>query len=404
MKTIFSVLFYLKRPKSYQTGPMPIYMRITIDSKRTEITTGRECEPSQWIPSAGRMKGTKETVKSLNNYLDTLRAKIDDAHSAMIKAGDDITAESLKCRFLGKEESPKMLIEIFENHNQKFGKLVGKENSKGTLSRYKISLSHTQRFLKWRFNLSDIPVKKVDHQFITDYDFWLRSERNCGNNSAVKYMRNFKKIITICLDNGWIDRNPFLKYKGKTKRVHRVCLEQDDLNRIAEKNFSSARLEQIRDIFLFSCYTGLAYIDIKNLHREHLTNRYDGEIWIMTNRQKTDIPTRVPLLPQAIELIRKYEYHPKCANTGLLFPVPSNQKVNDYLKEIAELCKIKQTLTFHIARHTFATTITLANDVPIESVSVMLGHASIKTTQEYAKVLNLKLSRDMSALRSKIGS
>ncbi|WP_413671099.1 site-specific integrase [Mucilaginibacter sp. Mucisp86] len=404
MKTIFSVLFYLKRPKSYQTGPMPIYMRITIDSKRTEITTGRECEPSQWIPSAGRMKGTKETVKSLNNYLDTLRAKIDDAHSAMIKAGDDITAESLKCRFLGKEENPKMLIEIFENHNEKFGKLVGKENSKGTLSRYKISLSHTQRFLKWRFNLSDIPVKKVDHQFITDYDFWLRSERNCGNNSAVKYMRNFKKIITICLDNGWIDRNPFLKYKGKTKRVNRICLEQDDLKRIAEKNFSSARLEQIRDIFLFSCYTGLAYIDIKNLHREHLTNRYDGEIWIMTNRQKTDIPTRVPLLPQAIELIRKYEYHPKCANTGLLFPVPSNQKVNDYLKEIAELCKIKQTLTFHIARHTFATTITLANDVPIESVSVMLGHASIKTTQEYAKVLNLKLSRDMSALRSKIGS
>ncbi|SEO98370.1 Site-specific recombinase XerD [Mucilaginibacter gossypiicola] len=404
MKTIFSVLFYLKRPKSYQTGPMPIYMRITIDSKRTEITTGRECEPSQWIPSAGRMKGTKETVKSLNNYLDTLRAKIDDAHSAMIKAGDDITSESLKCRFLGKEENPKMLIEIFENHNEKFGKLVGKENSKGTLSRYKISLSHTQRFLKWRFNLSDIPVKKVDHQFITDYDFWLRSERNCGNNSAVKYMRNFKKIITICLDNGWIDRNPFLKYKGKTKRVNRICLEQDDLKRIAEKNFSSARLEQIRDIFLFSCYTGLAYIDIKNLHREHLTNRYDGEIWIMTNRQKTDIPTRVPLLPQAIELIRKYEYHPKCANTGLLFPVPSNQKVNDYLKEIAELCKIKQTLTFHIARHTFATTITLANDVPIESVSVMLGHASIKTTQEYAKVLNLKLSRDMSALRSKIGS
>jgi len=403
MKTIFSVLFYLKRARNYQTGPVPVYMRITVNGKRSELTTGRECEPSQWIPSAGRMKGTKENVKTFNNYLDTLRAQVDDAHSAMIKAQESITAESLKNRFMGKEESPKMLIEVFEEHNRRFEKLVGKEATKGTLSRYKISLSHTQRFLKWRYDLTDISLRKVDHQFITDYDFWLRSERNCGNNSAVKYIRNFKKIIQISLDNGWIDRNPFVKYKGKVKRVHRACLEQKDLTAIELKEFSSTRLEQIRDIFLFSCYTGLAYADIKKLHRRDLTDRYDGEIWIMTNRQKTDIPTRVPLLPMAIELMRKYEHHPRCSNTGLIFPVPSNQKVNEYLKEIAELCGIKKTaLTFHIARHTFATTVTLANDVPIESVSAMLGHANIKTTQEYAKVLNMKLSKDMLLLKHKI--
>jgi integrase len=171
-----------------------------------------------------------------------------------------------------------------------------------------------------------------------------------------------------------------LKYKGKVKRVHRVCLEQKDLAAIKAKQFSLTRLQQIRDIFLFSCYTGLAYVDIRKLNRSDLSNRYDGEIWIMTNRQKTDIPTRVPLLPPAIELMRKYEHHPKCSNTGLIFPVPSNQKVNEYLKEIAEMCGIKTELTFHIARHTFATTVTLANDVPIESVPVMLGHANIKTT------------------------
>ncbi|RVT98403.1 site-specific integrase [Mucilaginibacter limnophilus] len=402
MKTIFSVLFYLKSPRNYRSGPKPVYMRITVDGKRCELSTGRECEPSQWISSAGRMKGTKENVKAFNNYLDTLRAQVDDAHSAMIKADDVITAERLRDKFLGKDEHPRMLIEIFQDHNDRYEKLIGNGGSKGTLSRYRISLAHTQRFIKWRYHLNDIPVRKIDHQFITDYDYWLRSERNCGNNSAVKYIRNFKKVVLICLDNGWIDRNPFMKYKGKTKRVQRVCLEQSDIDRLMYKEFASSRLEQVRDIFLFSCFTGLAYVDVKKLHRDHLTNRYDGEIWIVTNRQKTDVPTRVPLLPQAIDLMRKYEYHPKCANTGLVFPVPSNQKVNDYLKEIAELCGIKTELTFHIARHTFATTVTLANDVPIESVSVMLGHTSIRTTQEYAKVLNVKLSKDMQALKLKI--
>lgn len=402
MKTIFSVLFYLKSPRNYVSGTKPVYMRITVDGKRSELSTGRECEPSQWVSSAGRMKGTKENVKTFNNYLDTLRAQVDDAHSAMIKADELITAETLKNRFLGKDEHPKMLIEIFQDHNDRYEKLIGNSGSKGTLSRYRISLAHTKRFLQWRYHLKDIPVRKIDHQFVVDYDYWLRSERNCGNNSAVKYIRNFKKIVLICLDNGWIDRNPFMKYKGKTKRVQRVCLEQSDLDRLMYKEFASSRLEQVRDIFLFCCFTGLAYADVKKLHRDHLTNRYDGEIWIVTNRQKTDVPTRVPLLPQAIDLMRKYEYHPKCANTGLVFPVPSNQKVNDYLKEIAEMCGIKTELTFHIARHTFATTVTLANDVPIESVSVMLGHSSIKTTQEYAKVLNVKLSKDMQALKLKL--
>jgi site-specific recombinase XerD len=402
MKTTFNLLFYLKKPRNYTTGPMPVYMRFTVSGQRSETTASRECEPLQWNSAAGKMKGTKESVKTFNNYLDTLRAQVDDAHSAMVKAEELITAESLKNRYLGKEDNGKTLIEVFEDHNKKFQRLVGRETTKGTLSRYQISLTHTQRFLKWRYKLSDISVRKVDHQFITDYDFWLRSERNCGNNSAVKYIKNFKKIILICLHNGWIDRDPFVNYKGKIKYIHRACLEQGDLVAMEAKNFASSRLQQIRDIFLFSCYTGLAYADIKKLHRNDITDRYDGESWIMTNRRKTDVPTPIPLLPQAVELMRKYEGHPKCSNTGLVFPVPSNQKVNEYLKEIADLCEIKVELTFHIARHTFATTVTLANDVPIESVSVMMGHTNIKTTQLYAKVLNVKLSRDMQTLRNKV--
>lgn len=396
------MLFYLKKPKNYVTGPMPVYMRITVNGQRAETSTSRECEPSNWNSAAGRMKGVKENVRTFNYYLDTLKTQVDDAHTALIKAEEVLTAEVLKNKFLGKEEKTRMLIEVFQEHNDRFAKLVGKETSKGTLSRYTISLSHTQRFIKWKYNLSDVSVKKVDHEFITDYEYWLRTERKCANNSAVKYIKNFKKIVLICLDNGWIDKNPFLKYKGKTKRVHRLCLEQEELQILEEKQFASQRLEQIKDFFLFSCYTGLAYVDIKKLERKNISNRYDGEIWIMTNRQKTDLPTHIPLLPQAIEIMRKYEDHPKCSNTGVVFPVPSNQKVNDYLKEIAGLCGIKKELTFHIARHTFATTVTLANDVPIESVSVMLGHSNIKTTQEYAKVLNMKLSRDMQSLRTKM--
>ncbi|MGF7077162.1 site-specific integrase [Mucilaginibacter sp. 3215] len=376
MKTTFSLLFYLKKPRNYTAGPVPVYMRITIEGRRSEPAISRECEPSQWNSAAGRMKGTRETVKTFNNYLDTLRAQIDEVHGSMVKGEEEITAEGLRNRFLGKEERPKMLIEVFEEHNKRFEKLVGKETTKGTLGRYRISLSHIQRFLKWRYNLTNIGLRKIDYQFITDYDFWLRTERKCANNSAVKYIRNFKKIILLSIDNGWIDKNPFVKYKGKVKRIPRTCLEENDLSAIATKQFSSVSLQQIRDIFLFSCYTGLAYIDIKQLRRTDIIDRFDGEKWIMTNRQKTDVPTRVPLLPAAIEIMQKYERHPKCSNSGLVFPAPSNQTVNDYLKEIAELCGIQTELTFHIARHTFATTVTLANDVPIESVSVMLGHAN----------------------------
>ena len=399
MKTNFSLLFYMKKPKNYQKGPAPIYMRITVNGKRSEATTGRNCEPSRWNASAGRANGNKEEIRAFNAYLDDLQNKVYNAHRLLTEADEMITAENIRNKFLGKTEKLRSLIEIFKDHNQKVEALIGKEFAKGTWCRYQTSLKHTQDFLTWKYNLSDIDIKKIDHAFITEYEFYLRSERMCANNSAVKYIKNFKKIIRICLASGWLTKDPFVNYKAKVKQVDRIYLNEEDLQKITDKEFATNRISQVRDIFIFSCFTGLAYADVKKLKRTEIIKGVDGDMWISTKRQKTSTPTRVPLLPPALSLLDKYADHPACSNSNKAFPVSSNQKMNAYLKEIADVCGINKDLTFHIARHTFATTVTLLNGVPIESVSKMLGHTNIKTTQHYAKILDIKVGADMALLK-----
>lgn len=402
MKVTFSLLFYQKRPKTYQSGPVPVYLRITINGKRSEASTGRSCEPSRWNSHAGRALGTKEDARILNSYLDTLQAKVYEAHRALIAENQPLNAEAIRDRFLGKAEKPRFLLAIFREHNRKVAALVGKEFAKGTLERYETSLRHTRNFISWKYNSADLEIKKVDHDFISSYDFYLRSERHCGNNSAVKYLKNFKKIIRICQASGWLDRDPFVHYKARLKQVDRTFLSEAELQTMADKLFLTERLGQVRDIFLFCCFTGLAYADIKKLNRGEIITGIDGERWIVTKRQKTATPVRIPLLPSALAILEKYAEHLVCLNTGKAFPVSTNQKMNEYLKEIAGVCGITKSLTFHIARHTFATTVTLSNGVPIESVSKMLGHTNIRTTQHYAKILDTKVSEDMARLKQKL--
>lgn len=401
MKTKFSLLFYIRKPKNYTGGPMPVWVRITVKGKRSETPSGRECDPAQWNSSAGRLKGTKEEVKTFNAYLDDLQSKVYEAHRQLTEEDAVITSETIRNKFMGKTEKPRSLIEIFKEHNKKVEALLGKEFTKGTLCRYKTSLKHTQDFLKWKYNLTDIDIKLVDHAFIMEYEFYLRSVRKCANNSAVKYIKNFGKIIRICLANRWLTYNPFLNYKNKIKTVDRVYLTTEELQEMANKDLSTDRLTQVRDIFLFCCFTGLAYADVKKLRRWEIVTGVDGEQWIVIKRLKTDTPSRIPLLPTAMNLILRYADHPHCQNSGRVLPVLSNQKMNAYLKEIADVCGIIKPITFHIARHTFATTVTLLNGVPIESVSKMLGHTNIQTTQHYAKILDIKVGADMALLRQK---
>ncbi|AZA60017.1 site-specific integrase [Chryseobacterium indoltheticum] len=402
MNKTFNLLFFIKKNKIRTNGTAPIYLRITIDGKAADITAKRYIDPKKWDHKAHKAVGNSLEAKTLNNYLKTLEQQVYDSHYLMLKEEDFVTAESLKSKLLGTDITTRTLIPIFQDHNDKVEALVGQDFAPGTLERYKTSLKHTQEFLNWKYKTSDIDITKIDTVFINEYDFWLRSVRKCANNTAVKYLKNFKKIIRLCMANGWLSKDPFLGYKAKLKIVERPYLSREEIQVVYEKEFVSERLSQVRDIFLFSCYTGLAYVDVKKLSKMHVNFGIDGDKWIFTHRQKTDTSTRVPLLPLAQELISKYEDHPECINLNVLFPVLSNQKMNSYLKEIANVCGITKELTFHIARHTFATTITLSNGVPIESVSKMLGHTNIKTTQHYAKILDQKVSNDMLALRIKL--
>jgi site-specific recombinase XerD len=401
MKTTFSLLFYLKKPKIQQNGLVAIYLRITVNGKRAETTSGRECLPANWNSAAGRLRGSKEEVKSFNTYLDNLQTQVYEAHRILTEAGGVITAEAIKNQLMGKSEKFKMIIGIFKEHNRKMAGLIGNGYAVGTLTCFETTLKHTQDFLEWKYKATDIDIKKIDHEFISNFEYYIRSEKKCGNNSTVKYIKNFKKIIRICLASGWLTSDPFLNYKANMKVVTKVYLNQEELNKMAKKDFGNERLSQVRDIFLFSCYTGLAYADVQKLKRAEIFKGDDGEMWVIIKRQKTATPSRIPLLPVALNILNKYENHPFCASNGKALPVSTNQKMNAYLKEISNICTLNKTLTYHIARYTFATTVTLSNGVPIETVSKMLGHTNIKTTQHYAKVLDLKVSQDMALLKQK---
>jgi site-specific recombinase XerD len=401
MNTSVSILFYIKRSKANNEGICPIYVRITIDAKRFEFSANKYVNPERWSGEGSKVKGTNEGARTINNHLDYLKNQILEAEKRLFKKDIKITSENLKNELFGVNETNRMLIPIFQDHNNKIKELVGKEYAPGTLERYKTSLSHTVEFLQWKYKVSDIDINKIDHAFVTDYEFWLRSVRNCANNTAVKYIKNFNKIIKICLANEWLDKNPFANYKSKVKEVERVYLSEAEIQNIINKDLKTERLSLVRDIFLFSCFTGLAYIDVKNLTKSHISLGIDGEKWIFTHRQKTESASKIPILPLTQMIIDKYENHPQSNNQDKLLPILSNQKMNAYLKEIAGVCEIEKELTFHIARHTFATTVTLTNGVPIESVSKMLGHKNLRTTQHYAKVLDKKVSEDMMLLRDK---
>jgi len=401
MNSKVTLHFYAKSTKANGNGLLPIYVRLTIDGKRFEYSTKKFIEPSKWSTELSKMKGNSEEARSINNLLDFTRNRINEIQFELLKDGVSLNIDEFKNRLLGIKERERLLIPIFTEHNRKIKELVGSEYAPGTLERYETSLKHTKDFLQWKFRVSDIDIEKIDHAFITEYEFYLRTERKCANNTAVKYIKNFHKIINICLANGWLTKDPFANYKAKVKEVIREFLTEQEIQSLMEKEFVSERLELVRDIFVFSCFTGLAYIDVKQLTPDNIVLGIDGDKWINKNRQKTDTNSKIPLLPTAQYIMDKYENHPVCKNKGNLLPILSNQKMNAYLKEIATVCGIYKELTFHIARHTFATTVTLSNGVPIETVSKMLGHTNLKTTQHYAKILDKKISEDMQVLKAK---
>lgn len=396
--------FALKKSKTLKDGKAPVYLRLTVAGERVEFTTRRYIKPERWNADQQKMTGTNEEARVFNHYLKTLEQQVYDEHRKMMNANANICVEDLKNRLLGKEqkERQKMLIPIFKEHNKRLQLLIGKEYSQGTLTIFETTFRHVTEFIQWQYRKADIDIKAVDHEFITSFDFYLRSECNCANNTTVKYVKNFKKIIRLCIANGWLDKDPFVNYKPKVKEVVRDFLTKEKIQAMADAKLVTNRVRQVRDIFLFSCFTGLAYADVKKLKRCEIIKGIDGQQWIFTSRQKTETTSRIPLLPTALKILEKYEDNPECLHNDKALPVLSNQKMNSYLKEIADAVGINKELTFHIARHTFATVVTLSNGVSIESVSKMLGHRNIRTTQHYAKILDAKVSEDMAVLKEKL--
>jgi len=404
MKNNFKIHVYPRQAKTNKLGLQPIYFCVRVNGTRWEFSTKQYIDPKTWDTKNSKIKGNTKLACIINAQVEITKSKINNIFLEYNFKNELLTIDTLKELIQGKpNKNKRTLIPIFLQHNKQMKALVPKEFSPGTLERYETSLKHTQNFIKHQFNKDDITLAEIDHAFIMGYDFYLRTERNCSNNTTIKYLKNFKKIINLCIANDWIKRDPFVNYKSKLDKVDRTFLTTEELMNIINKEHTTQRLTQIKDIFIFACFTGLAYIDIVNLNKNNIITGIDGNLWIHTKRQKTKTSTKVPLLNTALNIIQKYKDHPVCQN-GKLLPTSSNQKTNEYLKEIATISKINKDLSFHCARHTFATTVTLSNGVSIESVSKMLGHTNIKTTQIYARITEQKISNDMNILKQVIDS
>jgi len=406
------VSFYLKFDKiKTETGEAPIYCRITVNGIRSNISINRWVHPDRWVETDMLRKARKKEDQELHFYMESIRSRIKGIERELLDNRIPITSENIKKAYSGKANKSKTLIDAIEWHNTQFKKTVDAEMAtKATLKRYETVKKHVISFLQFQFPKSDLPLEELEENFITNFELFLRSERKdargslkkCANNSAVKYIRNFRKIIKMVVKAKWLKHDPFTAYDGKVRESSRPFLTPDEIELIRNKKIDVPRLEVIRDIFCFSIFTGYAYSDVKKLTYNDIHRHIDGELWIFTDRQKTKVEENVLLLDPAIQLIEKYRSHPVCLKKGVLFPVPSNQRVNTYLKELADICGIQKKLTFHTARHSFATSIMLANDIPMETLMTAIGHTRIKQTQHYAKMLNSKVSSDMKRLNEKL--
>nr|WP_198999666.1 site-specific integrase [Flavobacterium sp. ASV13] len=404
--TTFGVLFYLKTQKTTMQGSAPICARVTVNGKRTEISVKRSVNANEWDERKGMAKGNRKETVELNLFLNQFKAKIINAYQQMLLTDLPIDGPAIRDRVLGLDHRSPTLISLMEYHNeQQLHKLAP-----GTMKNYHTTQRYVKTFLRVKLYRDDIALSQLKYKFILDFERYLFNyvpkdhQKALNNNGIMKHIERLRKMINMAVKLDWLAKDPFASFKKRFDKVERESLNSQELATLARKEISIERLRHVRDMFLFSCYTGLSYIELFELTRNKIITGIDGGLWISTSRAKTDTDVRLPLLPQAIELMEKYKDDTRALNNGTVFPVISNQRMNGYLKEIADICGITKTLTFHIARHTFATTVTLSNGVPIESVSKMLGHTSIRTTQIYAKVIEKKLSEDMHNLQQRMSA
>lgn len=402
MEQKIKYLFWLYKSKVNSKGIAPVFFRVTIAGVKTEISTGIQIPAKVWNSSKGIVKGTSVEVMEMNKRLDMMKGKAQRLYNEMINLDVPVSVELFKQKFNGAKEQTKTVLEAIIYHNNLIKERIGIEVSKATYTKYETMRKKVAAFVTLKLSRKDVFLKELNHQFVVQFETFLKVQQKIQHNPTAKYIQMLKKIIHLSIANGWIVTNPFNNFKCTMLVKDRGYLTGDELQAIMSKPISIERLSTVRDMFILCCYTGLSYSDLKKLSHSHLTTKEDGNRWIVMNRTKTGTRSAIPLLKPALRVLQKYEPPFVPDNDMPLLPVPSNQKMNAYLKEIGDICGINKLLTVHLGRHTFATTITLTNGVPIETVSKMLGHKSLKTTQHYSKVVDIKVQSDMTALADKI--
>lgn len=398
MKSTFRTLFYLKKNQPKSNGLVPIIVRITVNTQVVQFGCKLDIDPQMWDVKAGKAIGRSKEAYDINTTLDNLRVAIRKSYDKQVEDYGYAMPEKIRNQVLGLEKGAKSLVEYIDLHNRQYENRVGVNTTRTTFIRYKLVKERVQDFLKLKYNVSDIPIRDLTPVVLENFYLYLRKECNCENNSSMKTMQRLRKIVYFAKNMGEVMADPYQSFRVHFESVDREILTQEEIDTIYNKEFITGRLEQIRDVFIFACYTGISYIDVSNLTEDCIQEAFDGNLWVMIKRQKTNVNANIRLLDIPKEILTKYKGKQK---DGKCLPVVSNQKMNEYLKEIATVCGIDKNLTFHIARHSFSTSITLSNGVPIETVSKMLGHKSIRTTQIYAKITDQKISRDMDVLAQK---
>ena len=400
-KNTFKVMFVIRRNQVNRDGKCSIVIRITVNGEYERLNSTLSIEPELWDSKAAKAIGRTQKILDFNKRIDEIRYVLQDHYYELQKTHGYVTAEMVKNAYMGITAKAESLMPIYDEFLAETKKMVGINRSDKTYQKYERCKRRVVEFMKEKYNRTDIPLRELKPKFLTDFSVFLATKYKCRQNTVYKFLQLLRMVIIKAQRDGISFPDPYLSYKMTQEKVVRGYLSEDEVIAIATKEISIPRLDQVRDVFIFACYTGLAYSDLAQLRAENIKKMFDGKLWIVTHRQKTQTNVNVPLLPMAEKILRKYEGK---YLDGELLPILSNQKTNAYLKEIADICGIEKNLTFHLARHTFATTMTLGKGVPIESVSKMLGHTNIQTTQIYARITNEKISHDMENLAKNLGS
>lgn len=393
----FRVLFFLKKTRLLKNGEASVCMRITVNGTRVENNIRKSIDPALWSQAKETARGKSRRACDLNTYIEEARIKLYQIFCELEQQNRPVTAHLLQELFFGQEkpEEVRTLLGTMQEHNDQCRALIGTDYALITVRRYESCRRYLAELIRQRYGKEDLPLTEVNGELVRAFAFYLKTEKGCQQNTVIRYMKCLKKITNLARANDWMAKDPFLGIRFHEKEVVREFLTMDELQTIYRKEFPLERLTLVRDVFIFAAFTGLAFIDVQQLAPEHIVRDNNGNLWIRKPRQKTKNMCNIPLLDIPQEILRKYADHPTCRKRGVLLPVPCNQKMNSYLKEIADICMIRKNLTTHKDRHSYATSVCLANGVSLENVAKMLGHSNIKMTQHYARVLDSSILRDM---------